>query len=381
LQPETCGSEDQLRVLVTYASSGSGHRRAAEAIYSALRIIAPDAESRLIDSLDFTNGFFKWVYPATYLFMVRYLPPVWGFFYYLLDVREIYPLVAATRRLSNFLNAKRFADFLGAYAPDIVITTHFLANEVISDLKRRKKIHTRLICVVTDFRLHSFWVSRQVDTYVVATENTQKELVEWRIKPEVVRVLGIPINPKFGIHKDRKGLSAKLGIASDKFTILLVSGGFGVGPMEQFVLTLNELTIDCQLLIVCGANELLRQRILKVPFRMMAKVYGFVDNMDELMGASDLLITKAGGLTVSEALASDLPMILVAPIPGQETRNSEVLTERGCAVNAHSVGEATEKIIELFTHHQILSRMKENIHRLAKPDAAKDIARLLWTRC
>ena len=162
-----------MKILIVYASAGAGHKKCAEALYEALRL-TPSAEHdiKLIDSLDYSSHFFKWLYGRQYITLINYLPLIWGFFYYSLDNQRIYKLTNSIRRLINGCALKKFERFLCDYQPDVVIATHFMTNEIVSYLKQKGRLNCRLVTAVTDFKVHSFWIAKEVDTYAVAAEKT-----------------------------------------------------------------------------------------------------------------------------------------------------------------------------------------------------------------
>ena len=366
------------KILIIYASSGAGHRKAAEAIKAAFD--ASGAKNvEIIDSLDYTNKTFKFMYPATYLFLVHFIPLLWGFFYYLSDNRKAYYLISKLRRISNWMNSKRLVKYILDAKPDVVVFTHFFASEVIANLKRKGEFRGRLVTVITDYGLHSFWISGEIDTYIVGFEDTKVDLMRRGMPQNKIKVLGIPVDIPFIKDADKFTLRQRLGIERDKFTALVISGGFGVGPMKELVCCLGSLPLPMQLLVVCGKNPLLYQDLtrLKDKFRVQVKLYQFVNNVDELMGASDVVITKAGGLTSTEALAKGLPLVIVSPIPGQETKNCNLLARYGVAIKLYNIEGVCDKIIELFDNKELLAKMRENITRIRRPNAAFDIVRFI----
>jgi processive 1,2-diacylglycerol beta-glucosyltransferase len=370
-----------MTVLVTYASAGAGHKKAAEAIYNAFLRLGEVEGVFIIDSLDYTNQIFKWSYPRVYLFLVNYLPQLWGFFYYALDNHKIYFLISKIRRWVNRLNSKRFIKFLIKENPKVIISTHFFASEIISNLKNRGLISSYVISVITDLRVHSFWATESIDIYTVGSVEAKADLMRWGIDEGKMKLLGIPIDPIFYSKLDRNYLREKLNLNKDKFTILIVSGGFGVGPVRKLVKTIVSPKIKfkdyIQLIVVCGRNNRLYKYIENIRLRSIPtlKVFGFVDNMDELMEVSDLLISKPGGLTISEALAKGLPIIIVSPIPGQEERNAEVLVKYSVGIKAKRTDEVKEILFRLLNNPQELNEMKENIRQMTRPRAAEEIAR------
>ena len=365
------------KILIIYSTAGAGHKKAALAVKKAFDLIHPDAQIDIIDALDYTSAFFKWTYPRIYIFLVNRIPLFWGICYYLLDNRFFYSMVSWMRHLTNRFHARALAKFLRETKYEVIISTHFLPPDIIS-MVGKDKIPSRLINVVTDYRMHTFWYASATDFYVVAHELTKEELMEkYRVPEEKIKVFGIPIDPVFSEEVDRDSIKAKLGIEKGRFTVLIGSGGFGVGPVLELVESFKGISIPVELLVVCGKNEPLCISVgsLQKELGFPVKAYGFVDNMDELMAASDIIITKTGALMSSEALAKGLPIIGIAPIPGQETRNYKVLSKIGVALEGNNIKEIPETVKRLFEDEKLIADIKKKIETAKRPDAAFAIAR------
>lgn len=368
-----------MKILVTYACAGVGHKKATLAVSDALSEFK-DVELTTVDALDYTNAVFKFSYPRIYLFLINRMPNIWGFFYYLLDWKIVDIFLAGPRRFINNIQAKRFINFIVSQNPDVVVCTHFFSAEVLSVLKRKNKFSGKLITVVTDFLPHSFWLARESDYFIAAIERTKKDLIRRGIKEERIKVLGIPCEPKFAISRNRRELEKGLGLEQGFFNLLIMGGGFGTGPVRKIVNRIYEVESKIregiQLIVICGKNKKLFEqlKIKKSDSRVRLHIFGFMDNIDEFMGASDCIITKSGGLTVSESLSKQLPMIIVRPIPGQETRNCKILVGYGTAVRADSVKGVINYIREFILFPERIIGMRTRIKLLAYPNAAKDIA-------
>jgi processive 1,2-diacylglycerol beta-glucosyltransferase len=365
------------RILVVHASAGAGHRKAAESIHKAFESLShSECSVELVNVLDFTNAFFKESYEQSYLWMITRAAWLWGFGYYWFDTPWMRLPVRILRRVLNGLNCGPFARYLEREKYDIIISTHFLATEVADDLKRRKKIHAQLMTVVTDLGAHAFWVLPNVDCYVAGVEATRRDLEERGIQKEKIKVLGIPIRESFARQKDPRKLRERMGFKEGVFTVLLIGGGFGVGPISQIAEQLSSLPIH--LLVVCGKNEILCQALAQRSLSAVAtlKPFGYIDNVDELMAVSDCVITKSGGLTVSEAQASYLPLIVIDPIPGQERKNCEVIVHGGAGIEAKNSQEVQMAVQDFMRHPEKLQKMREKAKELARPDAAREIAEL-----
>jgi len=371
-----------MKILITYAYAGVGHKKAALAIEKALAGHS-GVEVKNIDVLDYTNDFFKASYPGAYLFLINKTPTLWGLFYYLLDARAVDFFMAPLRKFIHRLNCKKFIEFVKAENPDVVVSTHFMPSEIISGLKENREFRGKLVNVVTDFIAHSFWMARSSDYFIGAIQRTKNDLLRRGVPEEKIRIMGIPCDPVFSISKARENLMKQLGVEPGFFNVLIMSGGFGTGPMKEIVTEINDLdpkTRDnMQLIAICGKNELLFHELRKMAqgLKVRLKAFGYMNNVDEFMEVSDIIVTKPGGLTISEALSKVLPMIIVQPILGQETRNCKILTGYGIAVKAKNAREVCELIEEFAVSPEKMIGARTRIKLLRYPDAAKNIAELI----
>ncbi len=366
-----------LRILVMSASVGAGHLRAAEAVELALRQTLPDATVRNIDVLEMTNALFRRMYGKFYLDLVNLAPHALGYFYDLLDQpsRSGRNRSDRLRLIVEKLNLKSFVKFLRAEPWDLVINTHFLPAEIIAALRKRGELTVPQVTVTTDFDTHRLWVNAPCERFFTATEEGALYLKHWGVPAETIFVTGIPIHPVFSTPKDRAACLAKHGLADDRPVILQLSGGFGVGPIEKLFHSLLQVHKPIQLVTITGRNEALKDQLSKLtpPPRHSVKVMGFTKEIDELMQAADLVVTKPGGLTTSEVLAREAIMVIVNPIPGQESRNSDYLLENGAAIKANNIATLAYKIDRLLDDAPRLESLRANVRRIAHPRSAFDV--------
>ncbi|HEY2881330.1 MAG TPA: glycosyltransferase, partial [Pirellulales bacterium] len=327
------------RVLVLSASVGAGHLRAAQAVELALRELDPSAHVENHDCMQFTNAVFRRLYAKSYLDLVNRVPHVLGYFYDLMD-RPPSPQQKTDklRRQVEKLNLRPFLKFLRAQNWDVVVNTHFLPAEMIAHLKRKEEFSAPQFTVTTDFETHRLWVNQPCERYFTATAEGAAYLAHWGVPAETIEVTGIPIHPAFNRPLDRAACLKKHGLAGDRPIVLQLGGGFGVGPIENIFRTLLAVNVPLEIVVVAGRNENLRDALAKiqVPADHRTHVLGFTDEIHELMAVADLVVTKPGGLTSSEALASGAAMVIVNPIPGQEARNSDFLLEHGAAIKVNN---------------------------------------------
>jgi processive 1,2-diacylglycerol beta-glucosyltransferase len=365
------------RVLVLSASVGAGHLRAAEAVELALRQTLPEAHVRNVDVLSLTNAAFRRVYGKAYLDLVNKAPHFLGYFYDLLDrpSRSGRNRSDKLRLLVEKLNLKPFIRFLQEEPSDLVINTHFLPAEIIASLRKHKSLDVPQVTVTTDFETHRLWVNEPCEHYFTATEEGALYLQSWGARSGSVTATGIPIHPTFSLPKDRAACLEKFGLTADVPVVLQLGGGFGVGPIERLFTALLEVPEPLQVLVVTGRNEKVRKQLegVKPPPRHRARIFGFTTEIDQMMTAADLVLSKPGGLTTSETLASGAAMVIVNPIPGQESRNSDFLLENGAAIKVNNIATLAHKVTALVRDRQRLDQLKANARRLGRPRAAVDV--------
>ncbi len=366
------------RILVLSASVGTGHLRAAEALVLALRQLCPAAVVESADVLRLATPPFRFCYAQVYLDLIRWAPELLGMIYNQID-RPRRPRHGAWYDLRIWLekmNLGAFVTLLESRPWDLVLSTFFLPAEIVAALRRRGRLRAPQVLVVTDFETHGNWVTQPCDLYCTATEEAARYLQWFGVPTGATAVTGIPIHPVFSRPKDAAACRRRQGLVGDRPVVLLLAGGHGAGPVEGPFRALLEAELPLELVAVTGHNAEARQRLreLTPPARHRVHVLGYTDQMDELLAAADLVVTKPGGLTVSEALARGAGLVLINPIPGQEERNSDYLLEEGAATKVNHMPTLAFKVAELLRHPGRLDRLKANARRLARPRAAFDVA-------
>jgi processive 1,2-diacylglycerol beta-glucosyltransferase len=368
-----------LRLLILSASVGAGHLRAAQAVELALKAIEPEAEVRNRDTLELTNRTFRRLYGQDYLDLVNRAPHVLGYLYDLLD-RPRGPKQKSDRLrvLVERLNLRKVLKLLQSELWDVIINTHFLSAEIIASLRRDKEVDTPHMTVTTDYETHRLWVTDPCDHYCTATEEGAAYLAHWGVIKRNITVTGIPIHPAFNEHQDRSLCLRSQGLVGDRTIVIQLAGGFGVGPIEKIYRGLLEIDLPLEIVSVAGRNEEIKEELEKiaVPPRHRSKVIGFTEKIHELMAVADLVISKPGGLTTSEVLASGAAMAIINPVPGQETRNSDFLLENGAAIKINNVATLPYKLGNLLSDEGRLRQLKQNSFRLGRPQAAFDAAKI-----
>lgn len=367
------------RVLVVSASVGAGHTRAADAVTTALA--AAGAQAKHIDIMSLAGPVFCRLYGKAYLDLAHKAPHVIGYFYDLTDSKPPSPKRDRLRSLAQRLVLGKFRDLLTEESWDYVVCTHFLPADILSTLRRRKKLALPFATVVTDLDAHALWANEPCDQYFVHTVDAQRSLSRWGVPAEHVSLSGIPVDPAFNTPLTQAAARALLrekGIAirGDRHLLLLLSGGFGIGPIEQMYQTALSSPHPLEIVAICGRNEAVRKRLEKVPIPSshLSHVLGFTTHMRFFWSAADFAVSKPGGLTTSESLASGCPLIIVNPIPGQESRNADMLLEAGAALKANSLAGLGERIARLAADPSVCSRLSAASRSLGRPAAAFHIA-------
>lgn len=367
-----------MRVAIFSASVGAGHTRAGQAVELALKDLRPDADVRHIDVLSLTNAAFRRLYGKAYLDLVNHAPHLLGAMYDLLDrpSRSGKDRSDRLRQLVEKVNLAPFIRQLREDPADLVINTHFLPAGIIASLRRARKIRQPQVSVVTDFDAHRLWVNEPCDHYFVATEEAKATLANWKIDAARISVTGIPIHPAFGELKRPAEIRAKLGVAGDRPVVLQLAGGFGVGPIEDVHRSLLATERPIELVTVTGKNAAAKATLEAVPCPRIHRrqVLGFTTAMDEWLAVADVVVSKPGGLTTSEVLARGTVMLILDPIPGQESRNSDYLLEEGAAIKANGLAVLRYKLGRLLDDPKRLAAMKTRARALGHPESSKAVA-------
>ncbi len=367
-----------MNIAIFHAEAGYGHKKVALVIEQALLRQGTDrGDVQVFDILEKTSAFFRRVYPAFYFLSVKHAPQLWGWFYETLDRPWVYRLLRPFRSFINRLEGGRWLAWIRQTQPDFLICSHFYSAELFSRAKWQGKIHSKILVVITDFAPHTFWVNEGTDFYWVMTEEAKSELVRRGVAAKQIIAGGIPMDPVFKPQGRREEILKSHDLYPRRFTILLTSGSFGLGPFAEILRGMQAFRDRVQAIVVCGQNEKLQRTLENTPFLFPVKVFGFVNFMPDLMEASNLLIAKAGGSTTVESLAKNLPLVLFGAIPGQETRNANYLKMRYASFAMEQPGQIEIILKNIFENPELLEQKKKTIQTIARPDAADDLARFV----
>lgn len=364
------------RIAILHATAGSGHKRAAQALAEAIEELRPGATVREVDTLVFASRLYRDTYAASYNAMASRAPALWGALYRSWAAAPVNRSTAPVRLAMDRLNLRRLVRVVERENPEAVVCTHFLPVEALSPRRGRGRLRVPLYCVITDFTAHPFWVFPHVDRYFVASERVAAELAGHGVAPERIEVTGIPVDPRFGRTIGRDAARERFGVDPRRPMVLIMGGGSGVGPLAELAERVASLALEPQVMVVCGTNRRLRDEVDQLPLGRIGRIrtLGFIHEVDVLLEACDVAVSKAGGLTCSEALVKRTPLVIFRPMPGQEVSNAEYLEQGGAALHADSIEEVEATVGRWLADPAARERVREAAGRLARPNAARDIA-------
>lgn len=330
------------RILILSEAFGAGHTKTAEAIKDGLLLLKPEADVQVIELGTWLRPKVSQFISRFYMNTLRYSPKLWGMMYRKIQHQPLKPKVEFF--LHQFFY-RQMTQLLSDFQPDLIVCTHPFPSAVISRLKRMG-LSVPLYTVITDYVAHGSWISSGVDRYFLSSPNVSdsEQMINMGVTQEQLYVTGIPTHPKFWNKQDKREIRQKMGL-SDQTTLLCMGGGLGVGLSSTLLETIYHFHQDVQILFVTGQNEFLYHSLKENPSYQHPNfhLFPFVENINELMDATDLLMTKPGGVTCTEAISKGIPMILLNPIPGQEEDNCRYFVEKRLGIWAREAEE-----VEIF---------------------------------
>jgi processive 1,2-diacylglycerol beta-glucosyltransferase len=338
------------------------------------RLAARGMRGEVVDSYRYAASLFSKVVSDGYIGMVRTIPQVYGFIY---DRAERATVAGGFRVWAGEFTARNIHGLIERMRPSAVVCTHAFPCGVMAAYKREFDPTLPVMGIVTDFVVHPFWVYKNIDAYAVATPEIRAALIARGIDPAAIGVDGIPVDPRFGARPaDRGALRERLGLPRDGAVVLVMGGGLGLGPVASTVRALARSAAAVMPVVIVGKNRALQRRVTEAARRdgTDVRVLGFVGDVPDWMHAADVLVTKPGGLTTSEALAAGTPLVLLRPLPGQEERNAKYLVSHGAALRATRAGELVRMVDAVLAGGDATRRLHAAAAELAHPDAAERIA-------
>lgn len=363
-------------ILLMYISEHSGHHQASIALEKAILKKCPESSVLNVNAFRLTNPIMERVTHKAYMGVIKKHPSIWGNLY---DNPKVVKKTERIRSIFNNAGSKKLEKLVEKFKPDAVACTQAFPCGIMGNYKKTRKVKTPLVGVLTDYAPHSYWMHDEVDAYIVPSEEIKDALVKKRIPAEKIHPLGTPIDPIFTDVLDKDNLIREMGLSTNKPVILVMGGTYGIGPDEKLIRALEGCKKDIQVVVATGVNKKLFDKVLKLKAGLQKKVIvlSYSRNVHELMEIADLIITKPGGLTVAEALAKSLPMVILNPLPGQEDLNTKILTKKGIAIKAADEKDAVLIVDSLLEKPDQMDKMRDSIKAEAKPYSAFQTADLL----
>jgi processive 1,2-diacylglycerol beta-glucosyltransferase len=366
-----------VRALILTAGYGSGHLAAAAALAAAFRDAGADVT--VVDHFrELVHPAFSRVTRALYAWILRRAPLAWGAAYSLGDrMAAESPLTLGV----TLVGRQRLARALRHLAPDVVVSVHATPSAVMSSLREMGVPVPAHTTVVTDFVAHRQWMARHVDRYCVAAEEVKHEYVARGIPPQRIAVTGVPVPRAFEVPLDPMQARRQLGLAPDRPVVLAMAGSYGsLGRLPQVARALVRLPRSVQGLVVCGLDAGLQARLRRLTEGTAVRTIGYAHNVRSLMAAADILVTKAGGMTVAEATAAEVPLILFGSLPGQERQNERFAARAGIALTARSSAELTRLLERALCTPALGESLRRQMQSLRRPDSTRHIVDLVLER-
>lgn len=378
---------NKLKIAILYASFGGGHKSSAFSIKDYLEEKG-DVEVQVLDYLEYFNKLINRVSIGVYN-NIGNLPES---FY-----SGMYNSAGSNTHFSSFitnilkLTGIKLIKYFKNFTPDIVISTHPFATQAVAYLKKKNKFNFLLANILTDFEIHKLWYepSENIDLFFVSSEDMKRDLVFKNVKKDKIFVTGIPVKKEFLKYYDRDLVYEYFKLNKENRTItFFVGGGQGIafkGIFDYLKIALKIFS-DYNIVVISGKNEKLKDKVEEIVKeynkKNNIKVFSFIKDIPELMFISDFIISKPGGLTTSESLAINTPLIAISPIPGQEIANASYLESSGAGIFIKSLSEAESIFTKIKKNntYEFMKTLKDNIKNISHPHATSEIIDIIFNK-
>lgn len=370
------------KVIIFYASYGGGHLSAARSIKENMEANYEDIDVKLIDCMEYVNKTVNKITTKAYSEMAKKAPKTWGRVYW---KSQKGPLAQISTTSNKILSIKLYK-LLKDFEPNLIVSTHPFGSQMCAYLKKHGKLNAKIATVMTDYAPHDQWLvfNKYVDYYFVSHDGMKKELHEKGIPNEKIFATGIPLSNKFLLKYDKPTILKSFGLSPDKKTVLFFGGGeFGLGKTQTFKIfkSFVECPENIQIVAISGKNQKMKEAfenlVESLNKKDSVKILEYTNQVPELMSISDLVVTKPGGLTTTESLASGLPIVVINPIPGQEEENASYLEKNKVAIWLKKDDNVETILKDLFSNPEKMQEMKIRARLLAKKNSTKDICKIL----
>ena len=365
-----------MRILILSAATGGGHMRAAHALEEAIRRKSPETEVRVVDFLKEISPILDKTICDGYHFLATKTPKVFGKLYQ--KTNEETPFSQIVPKF-NSLFCQELVPLMEEFRPDVVVTTHPFATEMVSRLKEKGALFAPLICIMTDYGPHKAWFADRVDAYIVSAQDMVEEMVMMGVDRNKIFPFGIPVHGVFFYKEDKNKLQQELGLTPGLPTILIMAGSFGVTNIAKIYRSIAVIDMPFQMIVITGRNQRLYDYFSEIipESPKKTKLVFFTNEVEKYMHASDLIITKPGGLTVSEALACNIPLAVFDAIPGQEEDNANFLLQHEMAIRIQKGEDCADSIRALLQDHERLEKMRSSCASFDKSQSPTNILSLI----
>jgi len=364
-----------MNILFLPVSAGGGHERAAEAVKERIDLKYPSSRTMIVDALKYISPLIDRLLIGSYINTIKNTPNLYGKLYRLSDYDS--NIISISKAISSALSGK-LQGLIDSFNPSAIVCTHPITLQMVSCLKKKNSVFCPVIAVITDFTDHMLWKQDCVDAYVVGHEFVKEKMIGIGIPPGIIYNLGIPVSMAFSERKNRKKLLNRFGL-DDCPTALIMGGSLGFGEMQTAFQMLQKSKKVSQIIAITGRNQKLKAQLenCSQDTGKSVRILGYTNLVADYMEVSNFIITKPGGLTISEALIKELPIFLMSPIPGQEEKNAQFLVNSGAAVRITPEDDIDSILRQTVENPLRLRHMKEMSRFLAKPQAGEDIVLLL----
>lgn len=362
------------RVLTFYITNRSGHHKAALAVEKSLHVLDAECETFTIDLVKYLHPISSWVINKIYSLIIKRFPFIWGNMY---DKPKVYKSLAPFHRFVSYCDLNKLKKIIDKLNPDVVVCTQAFPCSVVADYKNRYDGKFKLIGVVTDFWANRFWFNDNVDQYVISSDWCEDGFEKAGISKNRLARLGIPISPDFINSYDLNLIGEQFDLKKNIPTVLIMGGGSGIGPLSKVTALLDSSVFDFQMVVICGKNKKLFRSFKRKRFKKNVKVFPYIDEVYKLMEFSDIIITKPGGITVSEALCKHLGLVVLTPIPGQEGNNLKFLLDHKLCLKAANPNKVLKDVEFLLKDKAVLEGFKKRAFKFSNSSSAIDVGNLI----
>ena len=366
------------KILIFYGSYGGGHLAAAKSISEYLQSNYSNVEVQIVDCIEYINKYLNKVSTEAYKELAKKAPWLWKRVYKDSKTGPLAHISTTTNKLMSY----RLNLLIQEFKPDLIISTHPFSTQMCAILKKKGKIDCKLATILTDYQIHPQWLilSSFSDYFFVSNEQMKTDMISEGINDEKIFVTGIPVSERFLQKMDKKSIYEQFELDENKETVLFFAGGeFGLGRNTTFMVlkAIIRLFPDIQVIAIAGKNKKMKKKFTELVDHKRIKILEYTDKVPELMYISSMVITKPGGLTVTEALASHLPLVIINPIPGQEEENAEFIIQNDVGIWIKKEDNIARALKNLYRNKEKFVTMKENTKSLAKPYATANICKIL----